>query len=87
MGGLKEFLIGVVVIHLFLVIYALRDLFTLSTIKSRFGKGVWLLLIIVFPVTGPIVYLNYGRGERSWSHKVKELQQRAEEQTRNEENK
>jgi len=47
---------------------------------------VWVLLIMVFPVTGPIVYLNYGRGERSWSHKIKELQQRAEEQARNEEN-
>ncbi|MBT4512784.1 MAG: PLDc_N domain-containing protein [Chloroflexi bacterium] len=86
MGGPEEFLIGVAVIHLFLVIYALRDLFTLSTIKNRFGKMVWVLLIMVFPVTGPIVYLNYGRGERSWSHKIKELQQRAEEQARNEEN-
>ncbi len=85
MGGVREFLIGVVVVHLFLVFYALRDLFKLSTIKNRFGKAVWVLLIVVFPITGPIVYLNYGRGERSWSHKVKELQQRAQEQAQNEE--
>ena len=87
MDGVREFLIAIVVIHLFLIFYSLRDLFTVSTIRNRLGKGVWVIVIVVFLVTGPIIYLNYGRGERSWSHKVKELQQRALEQARNEENK
>ncbi len=86
MDSIGSFIIGVVIIHLILVVFALRDLFTLSTIKNKFGKGVWGLLIVVFPITGPIVYLNYGRGERSWSQKVKELQQRAlEKHAENEE--
>lgn len=76
MGSIELFLIGVVILHLILAIFALKDLFTLAQIKLV-GKIIWVILIVYPMVVGPLIYLQYGRGERSWNNKVRELQQRA----------
>lgn len=76
MNSIELFLIGVAIIHLILVIFALKDLFTLAQIRLV-GKIVWVIIIVYPMVVGPLIYLHYGRGERSWNNKIREMQQRA----------
>jgi len=74
--SIELFLIGVAIVHLILVIFALKDLFTIAKVKL-IGKILWIIIIIYPMVVGPLIYLHYGRGERSWNIKVRELQKRA----------
>jgi len=85
MDSIGLFFIGASIVHLILVIFALKDLFTLAHIRLV-GKVIWILVIVYPMVIGPLVYLHYGRGERSWNNKIHELQQRAlEKHAENEE--
>jgi hypothetical protein len=47
------------IVHLVLIIWALWDLFT----SQRTGCSVigWLIVIVIFPWLGPILYLLFGR--------------------------
>ena len=78
MYSIELFLIVVAIIHLILVIFTLRDLFTLAQIRL-IGKVIWVIVIVYPLIVGPLIYLQYGRGERSWYKKIQELQQRAQE--------
>lgn len=73
--------IVIAIVHMVLVIFALRDLFTLSQFII-IGKVIWTIFIIFPLVTGPLIYLQFGRGERSWNVKIQEMQQRAIEENK-----
>lgn len=72
-------IIGLGIFHLLLVIYSIWDILR----HGQFiiiGKIIWVIIILYVIITGPVLYLFYGRGERSWSRKMLELQQQAREQ-------
>ena len=49
-----------------LTIYALVDLFVTQASRLRaFPKPVWIALIVVLPVIGPILWLTIGKNRRS----------------------
>ncbi len=79
------FLVPVVIIHLILVSISLRDIFKYAQFKL-IGKIIWPILIIYMLVTGPILYLFYGRGERSWAKIMTDMQKQAHEQIKNDQN-
>ena len=49
-----------------LTIYALVDLFVTQATRLRaFPKPVWIALIVVLPVIGPILWLTIGKNRRA----------------------
>ena len=49
-----------------LTIYALVDLFVTQANRLRaFPKPVWIALIVVLPVIGPVLWLTIGKNRRS----------------------
>ena len=62
-ADILPFLIPVIIVELALMIVALVDLFRRQYYKSE-GKLVWAIVIVIFGVIGPIVYLIFGRKER-----------------------
>ena len=72
-------IIGLGIIHLLLVIFSIRDVLKYGRFMI-IGKIIWIIIILYVVITGPVLYLFYGRGERSWSKKMLELQQQAREQ-------
>ena len=88
MNDLNEFLpllISLGTIHLGLVIYSIRDIFKYGQF-IWIGKLIWIIVIFYVVITGPILYLFYGRGDRSWSKKMLEMQQQAREQIEKDKN-
>ncbi len=82
MDNLNEFLpllITLGIIHLGLLIYSIRDIFKYGQFIVV-GKIIWIVVIVYVVITGPILYLFYGRGDRSWSKKMLDMQQQAHEQ-------
>lgn len=65
MQGLMEylpFLIPIIIIEWALAITAL--IHVLRHPNYRFGnKVVWILIVLVFQIIGPIVYFAFGRGD------------------------
>ena len=57
------FLIPVLIVELALMIVALVDLLKREYYKSEV-KIVWAIVIVIFGIIGPIVYLIFGRKER-----------------------
>lgn len=60
-SGYIPFLIPVVILQLALVLVALVDL--LKRERTRGPKWVWLLVILLVNMVGPIIYLVFGREE------------------------
>ena len=57
------FLIPVLIVELALMVVALVDLLKREYYKSEV-KIVWAIVIVIFGIIGPIVYLIFGRKER-----------------------
>lgn len=72
-------IIGLGVVHLLLVVYSIWDILKHGQFML-IGKIIWIIIVLYVVITGPVLYLLYGRGERSWSKKMIELQQQAREQ-------
>lgn len=82
-SGIVPLLIALGILHLCLVVFSLRDLIMYARTPLAL-KVIWALVIIYVVLTGPLVYLTYGRGKRSWGTRVRELQKRMlEEQAKN----
>ena len=60
-GGLIRFIFGV--IWAILIIIALMDLFQ-SPLRTN-TKLLWLIVILIAPVLGSLIYLLWGRNQRS----------------------
>ena len=60
MGGLLRFIFGV--IWAILIIIALMDLFT-SPLPTN-TKLLWLIVILIAPVLGCLIYLLWGRNQK-----------------------
>ena len=60
MGGLLRFIFGV--IWAILIIIALMDLFT-SPLPTN-TKLLWLIVILIAPVLGSLIYLLWGRNQK-----------------------
>ena len=61
--GMLPFLIPLFVIQLALMVIALVDLFKRENMKSN-TRLVWVFVIILINVIGPIVYLLAGRKDK-----------------------
>ena len=61
--GMLPFLIPLFVIQLALMVIALVDLFKRENMKSN-TRLVWVFVIILINVIGPIVYLIAGRKDK-----------------------
>ena len=61
--GMLPFLIPLVVIQLALMVIALVDLFKRENMKTN-TRLVWVFVIILINVIGPIVYLLAGRKDK-----------------------
>jgi hypothetical protein len=61
--GMLPFLIPLFVIQLALMVIALVDLFKRETMKTN-TRLVWVFVIILINVIGPIVYLLAGRKDK-----------------------
>ena len=57
------FLIPILIVELALMVVALVDLFKRENYKSEV-KLVWAIVIVIFGIIGPIIYLIFGRKER-----------------------
>ncbi len=55
-------LIPILLIQLGLQIYALIDLYRQSTVRGG-SKWIWVAIIILFEIFGPIIYFFVGRKE------------------------
>lgn len=56
------FLVPILVIELALAITAL--IHVIRHPKYRFGnKAIWILVVLLFQIIGPIIYFVFGRGE------------------------
>ncbi|MGX7109447.1 PLDc N-terminal domain-containing protein [Facklamia miroungae] len=66
MVSLKEYLpilIPIVVIEIFLLVFALKSLFKQNNFK--FGnKSFWILIVVLIQIIGPILYLMIGKEEK-----------------------
>ncbi len=60
--GMLPFLIPLVVLELALLVIALIDVIRREKVTGN-NKVVWILLIVLFQVIGPIVYFIFGRKE------------------------
>jgi hypothetical protein len=56
------FLIPLVIIEVALLVIALVDLIRRENVRGD-SKVVWIIVIIVFGVIGPVVYFLFGRKE------------------------
>ncbi|MBM3131453.1 MAG: hypothetical protein FJZ95_00235 [Chloroflexi bacterium] len=70
--------IPIALIHLILLFFAIRDLARRKE-KGPVFKGIWGILATGIVVTGPLAYFMWARGEKSWSLKVLEAQQRMQQ--------
>ena len=61
-GQLIALLTPLILVELALVIFALRDLVKRKKVKGG-NKWVWVALILVFYLIGPILYFVVGREE------------------------
>ena len=61
--GMLPFLIPLMVIELALMVIALVDLFKRENMKSN-TRLVWVFVIILINIIGPIIYLIAGRKDR-----------------------
>ena len=61
--GMLPFLIPLLVIELALMVIALVDLFKRENMKSN-TRLVWVFVIILINIIGPIIYLIAGRKDR-----------------------
>ena len=62
-ADMLPFLIPAIIVELALMVVALVDLFKREHYKSEV-KIIWAIVIVIFGVIGPIVYLIFGRKER-----------------------
>ena len=53
----------IILIELGLLVYALRDLIRSERVVRGDSKLMWGILIVVFGILGPILYLTVGRRE------------------------
>jgi hypothetical protein len=63
LGQLLPLLIPVAIIEVGLLIWALLDVIRRKSVKGP--KVVWIIVIVLFEILGPIVYFLFGRGEES----------------------
>ena len=61
--GMLPFLIPLMVIELALMVIALVDLFKRENMKSN-TRLVWVIVIILISIFGPIAYLLFGRKDK-----------------------
>jgi hypothetical protein len=61
--GMLPFLIPLMVIELALMVIALVDLFKRENMKSN-TRLVWVFVIILISIFGPIAYLLFGRKDK-----------------------
>jgi len=62
LGEMLPFLIPLIILELGLMIFALVDLIRRKTVRGG-NKFVWALVIVLFQIFGPIIYLVIGRKE------------------------
>jgi len=60
--GILPFLIPLVILELGLMIFALVDLIRRKAVRGG-NKIIWALVIVLFQIFGPIIYLVIGRKE------------------------
>ena len=60
-AGMLPFLIPALIIQLVLMIVALVDIFKRGSIRGN--RVIWVLVIIIVNVIGPILYFIFGRKE------------------------
>jgi hypothetical protein len=61
--GMLPFLIPLMVVELALMVIALVDLFKRENMKSN-TRLVWVFVIILISIFGPIAYLLFGRKDK-----------------------
>ena len=61
--GMLPFLIPLFIIELALMIIALIDLFKRENMSNN-TRLVWVLVIVIVNIIGPIIYLLFGRKDR-----------------------
>ena len=66
MGGLFYALLPIIVIQAALLIYALIDLMKPERVVRGGNKTVWVLVIVLVNIIGPILYLTIGREGERW---------------------
>jgi len=60
---LLPLLIPVAIIELGLLVWALLDIIRRKNVKGP--KIVWIIVVVLFEIIGPIAYFIFGRGEES----------------------
>ncbi len=63
LAQLLPLLIPVAILEIGLLVWALLDLIRRKHVKGN--KIVWIIVIVLINVIGPIVYFLFGRGEES----------------------
>jgi uncharacterized RDD family membrane protein YckC len=63
LAHLLPLLIPVAIIELGLLVWALLDIIRRKNVKGP--KIVWIIVIVVIEIFGPIAYFLFGRGEES----------------------
>ena len=61
--GMLPFLIPLFLIQVALIVIALLDLFNRENMKSN-TRLIWVFVIILINIIGPIVYLTLGRKDK-----------------------
>ncbi len=63
LAKLLPLLIPVAIIEFGLLVWALLDVIRRKNVKGP--KIVWIIVVVVFEIIGPIAYFLFGRGEES----------------------
>jgi len=58
------FLIPLIILELALLIWALLDVLKREHVRGG-NKTVWILVIVLFSIIGPVVYFIFGREENA----------------------
>ena len=60
--GLLPFIIPLIILELGLLVFALVDVARRKRVRGG-SKVLWIIIIVIFEIIGPIVYLAVGRQE------------------------
>ncbi|MCF0054332.1 PLDc N-terminal domain-containing protein [Dyadobacter sp. CY356] len=66
-GNQELFLISCWIVVLVMIVWTINDLMTNKDLIIG-GKLIWLLVILLFPILGTLIYLYYGRSDKHLSN-------------------
>jgi hypothetical protein len=64
LGELLPFLVPIFLLELILLVVALTDLIRRERVRGP--KWAWVLVIVLFSILGPVLYLLFGRDAESY---------------------